>query len=460
VERALGEGAVAVILAAGQGTRMKSKLQKVLHPVAGKPMVEHVLDAIAEARIGRAVLVVGRGADQVHERLGGRVAYVEQSEQLGTGHAVLQTRSLLRGEATAVLVLYGDTPLIRAGTLRALLEVEQAGSPAVTLLTATAADPTGYGRILRDEAGRVRGIVEEAAANAEQRAIREVNAGVYCFRADWLWPHLDRLPLSTKGEYYLTDLIALAVAEGETVETVTLDDGTEAMGINDRVALAEAERIARERVRERLMRSGVTMTDPATCYVDATVEVGQDTVILPNTILRGQTRIGSDCLVGPGTIIEDTIVGERCRLVYSVLEGATVEDDVALGPFCHLRPGAHLARGVEMGNFGEVKKSYLGPGTKMHHFSYIGDATLGANVNVGAGTITCNYNSESKKKSETVVEEEVGLGSDTMLVAPVRVGARSTTGAGSVVTRDIPPDSVAYGVPAVVKRRRAGNGQT
>ncbi|MDA8218310.1 MAG: bifunctional UDP-N-acetylglucosamine diphosphorylase/glucosamine-1-phosphate N-acetyltransferase GlmU [Dehalococcoidales bacterium] len=444
----------AVILAAGQGTRMKSKLQKVLHPVAGKPMVEHVLEAVAEAGVAEAVLVVGRGAAQVYERLGDRVRYVEQGEQLGTGHAALQARATLADRAETILVLCGDTPLIQAATLRALLDVHRSRRPAITMLTARATDPTGYGRIVRDDRGQVRGIVEEASASVEQKAIGEVNSGIYCFRGSWLWSHLDRLEVSPKGEYYLTDLVGMAAAEGEPIEAVVIADPLEAAGINDRVQLAEAERVMRRRVRERLMRAGVTMIDPATCYVDATVAVGRDTVLQPNTTLRGLTVIGEDCEIGPGTLIEDTRVGDRCRIVASVLEGATLEDDVVMGPFSRLRPGAHLAKGVEMGNFGEVKKSYIGPGTKMHHFSYVGDATFGADVNIGAGTITCNYDSETKKKNETVVEDEVGLGSDTMLVAPVRIGARSTTGAGSVVTHDLPADSVAYGVPASVKRTR------
>ncbi|MCL5110450.1 MAG: bifunctional UDP-N-acetylglucosamine diphosphorylase/glucosamine-1-phosphate N-acetyltransferase GlmU [Chloroflexi bacterium] len=444
----------AVVLAAGQGTRMKSKLQKVLHPVAGVPMVEHVLAAVGESGVPRALLVVGREAEQVRRALGARVEYVEQARQLGTGHAVAQARPVLAGQVDTVLVLYGDTPLLRGATLRSLLDLQAGRAPAVTMLTATAADPAGYGRILRDERGRVAGIMEEAVASPEQRQVREINSGVYCFRASWLWPHLERVQLSPKGEYYLTDLIAMAVGEGEEVETVTLAEASEAMGINDRVALAEAERVARSRVRERLMRAGVTFVDPGSCLVDATVAIGQDTVIWPNCLLRGSTRIGADCQIGPGAVIEDSSVGDRSRVVASFLESARVEDDVTLGPFCHLRPGAHLAGGVELGNFAEVKQSYLGPGTKMHHFSYLGDATVGAGVNVGAGTITCNYDSETRTKSRTVVEDEVGLGSDTMLVAPVRIGARSTTGAGSVVTRDLPPDSVAYGVPAVVKRAR------
>lgn len=447
-------GTAAVILAAGQGTRMKSKLQKVLHPVAGRPMVEHVLEAVADAGIARPVLVVGRQSEQVRRHLGDRVDYVEQAQQLGTGHAVLQARHSPAGKAEAVLVLYGDTPLVQGTTLRALLEVHAARRPAITMLTATANDPASYGRIVRDPAGRVAGIVEEAAATPEERAIREINSGVYCFHGPWLWERLEGLLPSPKGEYYLTDLVAVAVREGAGVETLTLGEDTEAMGVNDRVTLAEAERIARRRICERLMREGVTIVDPSTTYVDASVTVGRDTVILPNTHLLGRTRIGADCRVGPGTIVEDSVIGDRCRLLASVLEQAVVEDDVTMGPFCHLRPGAHLARGVEMGNYAEVKKSYLGPGTKMHHFSYIGDATLGANVNIGAGTITCNYDSETGRKSQTIVEDEVGLGSDTMLVAPIRIGARSTTGAGSVVTRDLPPDSVAYGVPAVVKRTR------
>ncbi|MHB1132509.1 MAG: bifunctional UDP-N-acetylglucosamine diphosphorylase/glucosamine-1-phosphate N-acetyltransferase GlmU [Chloroflexota bacterium] len=444
----------AVILAAGQGTRMRSKLQKVLHQVAGKAMVEHVLDALAQTGVARAVLVVGRGAEQVRQALGPRVEYAEQSPQLGTGHAVLQAQPLLAGAVETVLVLYGDTPLLRGETLARLLALHESRRPAVTMLTAVAADPAGYGRVVRDARGRVAGIVEEASASPEQRAIKEINSGVYCFRADWLWPRLGQLEVSPKGEYYLTDLIAVAVGEGEDVETVLLERADEALGINDRVALAQAERVARARVRERLMRSGVTFADPDSCFVDEGVEVGQDTLILPNTLLRGRTRVGADCVLGPGTVIDNTVVGDGCQVIASFLESAVLENGVRMGPFCHLRPGSHLARGVEMGNFGEVKQSYIGPGTRIHHFSYIGDASLGADVNVGAGTITCNYNSETRVKSRTVIEDGVGLGSDTMLVAPVRVGARATTGAGAVVTHDVPPDSVAYGVPAVVKRRR------
>lgn len=454
-------GTAVVVLAAGQGTRMKSKLQKVLHPVCGRAMVEHVLEAVSATEPRRTVLVVGRQADQVRARLGERVEYAQQDEQLGTGHAVLQAKALLQGDEAVqtVLVVYGDTPLLRGETLRQLLELHHQRRPAITMLTVHAKEPAGYGRILRDERGRVRGIVEEASATPEQKRISEINSGVYCFRADWLWSNLSRLSLSPKGEYYLTDLVALAVEQGEGVETSTLPEESEALGVNDRVQLAFVERLMRERILTQLMLSGVTVIDPATTYVEAGVVVGQDTVIHPHTHLRGQTRIGVDCQVGPGTIVEDSTVGDRCRLFASVLEGAMVEDDVVMGPYCHLRPGAHLAKGVEMGNFAEVKMSYLGPGTKMHHFSYVGDATFGADVNVGAGTITCNYDSETKTKNRTIVEDGVGLGSDTMLVAPVRVGARSTTGAGSVVTRDLPPDSVAYGVPATVKRKRRTAGE-
>lgn len=448
------EATVAVVLAAGQGTRMNSSLQKVLHPVAGRPMVEHVLRAVRGAGVASIVLVIGRNGGQVRDRLRNQVVYAEQAEQLGTGHAVRQARAEVGADAATVLVLYGDTPLITAATLSALLSLHRERRPAVTMLTARAENPLGYGRILRDERGRVLGIVEEAVATQAQKALREINSGVYCFRANWLWSRLDDLQVSPKGEYYLTDLVGLAVAEGQAVEALVSDDAGEARGINDRAQLAEAEAILRDRVRRRLMLSGVTMVDPATCYVDDEVEVGRDSVLLPGTILRGRTRIGEECEIGPNTLVEESRIGDRCRVIASFVEEAEVGNDVRLGPFSHLRPGAHLADGVEMGNFGEVKKAYLGPGTRMHHFGYIGDATLGAKVNVGAGTITCNYDSETGTKNVTVVEDDVGLGSDTMLVAPVRVGARSTTGAGSVVTRDIPPDSVAYGVPAVVKRAR------
>jgi len=438
-----------VILAAGQGTRMRSSLPKALHPVAGRPMVYYILDTIAEVTAERPVLVVGYGAEQLRQAVGDRVVYVEQAEQLGTGHALLQARRLLEGRADTVLALYSDMPLLSSGTLRSLLQLHQEGQAPITMLTCRADDPMGFGRILRDGEGRVVGIVEEAVATEEQRRIKEINCGVYCFRADWLWLHLHKLPLSPKGEYYLTDLVAMAIGEGERVEALTAADPTEVLGINDRVHLARAEAIVRRRIREELMLSGVTIIDPPSTYIDALVHIGQDTTIHPHTHIQGDTRIGRDCLIGPNAIIRDSIIGNGCRILASVIEEAILEDEVSVGPFSHLRKGAHLAKGVHVGNFGEVKNSYLGPGTKMGHFSYVGDATVGREVNIGAGTVTCNYDGVAKYR--TIIEDGAFIGSDTMLVAPVRIGAGAKIGAGSVVTHDIPPGSVAYGVPARVK---------
>ena len=441
-----------VILAAGESRRMKSDLPKVLHPLAGRPMISYSVETAAQLGAGKPVLVVGHGLEQVREAVGDAVEYVVQEERLGTGHAVLQARPLLQGRCDTVLVCYGDMPLLAVETLRQLTARQAASGSPVTILTLLARDPRGFGRVVRDAEGRVLGVVEEADCTAEQLAIGELNAGVYCFEASWLWEHLPRLPLSRQGEYYLTDIVGLAVAEGVEVATVTTDDEVQCLGINTRLHLAEAEKAMHQRINRRWMLEGVTLTDPETTYIDATVEIGQDTVIYPNTHLRGQTCIGRQCRIGPNCVLVDTVVGDRCQIRLSVAEQARLEDDVDIGPFAHLRKGAHLARGVHMGNFGEVKNSYLGPGVKMGHFSYVGDATVGAEVNIGAGTITCNY--DGVRKQRTVIEEGAFIGSDTMLVAPVRVGAGAKTGAGSVVTHDVPPGSLVYGVPARVKRRK------
>lgn len=438
-----------VILAAGHGTRMKSEVPKVLHPLAGKPMVQYSVETAAQLTSEKPLLVVGNGADQVRQAGGGQVTYVEQKEQLGTGHAVLQARPLLEGQSETVLVWYADMPFLSADTLTRLLELREERNSPIAMLTVEADDPMGFGRILRDEAGQVVGIVEEAVATDAQKEIRELNCGVYCFDGDWLWPHLVQLPLSPKGEYYLTDLVAMAVAEGQTVEALTISGVTEVLGINDRSHLAQAEAIMRQRINENWMLEGVTLLAPALTFIDATVEIGQDTVIYPNTYLQGATAIGCQCRLGPNTIVRESTIGNGCTIEASVVEGAVLEDSVDIGPFSHLRRGAHLAKGVHVGNFGEVKNSYLGPGTKMGHFSYLGDATVGREVNIGAGTITCNY--DGQRKHRTVIEDGAFIGSDTMLVAPVRVGAGATIGAGSVVTHDIPPGSVAYGVPARVR---------
>lgn len=440
-----------VILAAGQGTRMKSRLPKVLHPVAGRPMVLYSLDAVSGWGESTPVLVVGHGADQVRALLGDRVVYAIQEPQLGTAHAVLQARQALEGRCDTVLVLYADMPLLRGATLRSLVTAHAGQHDPVTMLTCVRGDSMGFGRVLRDSAGSVAAIVEEAHATPEQLAVKELNPGVYCFDAAWLWKHLSQLAPSPKGEYYLTDLVAVAVSEGHRVRGILMPDSVEAFGINTRVHLSYAEAVARQRIREALMLSGVTIVDPASTYIDAGVAVGQDTVLYPNTHLLGSTHIGEDCHIGPNSLLRDTIVGDRCHLLATVAEEAQLENDVSVGPFAHLRKGAYLASGVHMGNFGEVKNSRLGPGTKMGHFSYLGDAQVGPDVNIGAGTITCNF--DGVQKQATIIDEGAFIGSDTMLVAPVKVGKGAKTGAGSVVTHDVEPGSVVYGVPARPRKR-------
>jgi bifunctional UDP-N-acetylglucosamine pyrophosphorylase/glucosamine-1-phosphate N-acetyltransferase len=428
---------------------MRSRRPKVLHSVAGAPMISHVVTAAREIRPDHLVVVVGHGGDEVRAALGEEVLYVEQARQMGTGHAVQQTQQVLEGRTDAVMVLYGDVPLIRPDTLRRMLRHHAATQPAITMLTAHLEDPTGYGRVLRDAGGRVTGIVEDAVASDEQHAINEINVGLYVFDADWLWAHLPRIPVSPTGEYYLTDLVDMAVAERQGVEALTTADSTEVLGINTRAQLASAEAVLRERIRARWLEAGVTMIDPSSTWIDAGVQVGRDTVLFPDTYLQGRTVIGEECVIGPGTLIRDSVVGDRCRILFSVIEEAVLEEDVDVGPFSHLRKGAHLGPGVHIGNFGEIKNSRLGRGVKMGHFSYLGDATVGEGVNIGAGTITCNY--DGTAKHPTIIEDGAFIGSDTMLVAPVTVGAGARTGAGSVVTRDVPPRSLVYGVPARVR---------
>lgn len=442
----------AVILAAGQGTRMKSKLAKVLHPVVGKPMVEYSVSAAAFAGVTNIVLVIGHQGDQVRAALGERVAYVEQAEQRGTGDAVKCAADDLQGQVAHVLVYYADMPLLKPDTLRALVEKHCATDATLTMLTVIADDAMGFGRIVRDVNGKLLRIVEEVEATSQELMIRELNPGVYCFNAAWLWQNLARLkPSPKKGEYYLTDLLEMAVAQGVVVETETIYDASQAIGINTRIHLAKAEQLMRERIRERVMLAGVTLIDPATTFIDDDVSIGQDTVILPNTHLQGNTRVGDNCRIGPNAIVRDSVIGDACTVGPSMIESSVLEDHVDIGPFCHLRPKAYLSRHVHLGNYAEVKNSRLGEGVRMGHFSYAGDADIGAHTNYSAGAITCNYDGE--KKQRTVIGEDVFIGSDTMLVAPLTIGDRAHTGAGTVVIQDVPADTLVIGMPARVVRK-------
>lgn len=435
-----------IILAAGQGTRMKSEKPKVLHQIAGKPMVQYAIDAAHSIGALRPIVVIGHGAEQVTHTLGDRVDYVWQVPQLGTGHAVLQARDKIAPAEDTVLVLYGDTPFISAETLQRLLDTHRRAAAVLSLITFQPQDPALYGRIVRDTQDRVVDIVEYKEATPAQRAIREVNSGIFCYQTGWLLSRLAHLqPHAGHGEYYLTDLVSLAAQEQARIATCACDEA-EVLGINDRAQLAAAERLMRERINTHWMLSGVTLIDPATTYIQAGVVIGPDTVIQPGSHLRGQTTIGRECVIGPQTIVEDSTIGQRVEIVASLVEGAMIEDGVDIGPFSHLRKGAHLCAGVHIGNFAEVKDSTLGPGTKQGHFSYLGNATIGANVNIGAGTITCNY--DGQHKHPTTIGDNTFIGSDTLLVAPVHIGQEARTGAGSVVTHDVADGALVYGVPA------------
>ena len=437
----------AVLLAAGQGTRMKSSLPKVLHPLCGKPMLWHVLEALKSAATEKPVVVIGHGADEVKKYLGDSADCVLQEPQLGTGHAAMQAEALLKGKTDYVIVTYADMPLLRGETFQRLVETQRLNPGPFSLLTVTADDPRGFGRIVRKADGTVAAIVEEYVATPEQQQIKELNVGAYCFKADWFWDALQRIEKNPKkGEYYLTDIVEIAVKDNLPVQAVLHDDFMETIGINTRIHLSEAEAAMRMRINHEHMLNGVSMMDPASTYIEVGVQIGKDTTVMPNTYLHGSTVIGEGNVIGPNTIIRDSKIGNRCKVLSSVLEGAVLEDDVDMGPFARLRKGAHLKSHVHMGNFGEVKDSTLHEGVKMGHFSYIGNANIGANTNIGAGTITCNYDGE--KKHATEIGEDVFIGSDTMLVAPLKLGDGARTGAGAVVTKNVPEDTLVVGMPA------------
>lgn len=438
-------------MAAGEGSRMRSRTPKPLHRICGREMVRYPVDLLWEAGAARVVVVVSPGnRDSMQAALGDSAEYVVQDRPTGTGGAVACCEDLLRDETGPLVVIGADTPLVTVESLEELLERHEAESASMTLLTAQDTGMPDLGRVLESD-GRVQVIVEAAEAAGSPEVMQsEVNAGVYCLDSQWLWQAMPTLSPRGSGETYLTDLARVATSSGDGAFSVLLPDPEEALGVNNRLQLAVAESVMRDRIRERWMLAGVTMMDPGSVYIDAGVQIGMDTVILPNTMLLGRTSIGEDCEIGPNSVIRDSSVGNRCRVTSSALEEANMEDHTDIGPFSHLRPGAYLESGVHIGNYVEVKESRFKAGAVMGHFGYAGDATIGARVNVGAGMITCNY--DGKDKHRTVVEDDAFIGCDTMLVAPVTVGEGSITGAGAVVTRDIPPARLAVGVPATIKR--------
>jgi len=433
----------AVILAAGQGTRMKSKLPKVLHPVAGRPMLSYVVKAASTLGAAPIIPVIGHGAEQVSEALAEeQLTFALQEEQLGTGHALLCAEPSLKDFSGDLLLLCGDVPLLRVATLRELLEHHRSTQASVTILTAQMIDPTGYGRIIRGENG-VERIVEEKDASSSERQVDEINTGIYVFRAPEAFEFLRGLDNSNaQGEYYLTDIVAAARQAGERVEALLIEVAAEAMGINDRVQLAEAGALMRQRINEGHQRAGVTLVDPATTYIDPEVVIGSDTLIHPGVHLRGKTTIGSDCEIEPGVVVTDCCVADRVHLKPgSVLSESSLGDDCAVGPMAHLRPGTVLTGHNKIGNFVETKKAVIGKKSQASHLTYIGDATLGKNVNIGCGTITCNY--DGVNKHQTTIGDDVFVGSDTQFVAPVTIGRGSLIGAGSTITKDVPEDALA-----------------
>ena len=440
------EGWAGIVLAAGNGARMKSRIPKALHPICGKPMLSYPLDLLRSLGVGRIIVVVSpSNRTAIEGLLGDSVDYALQPEPLGTADAVNCALPLLGDACSQVLVQNGDTPLVQPDSIKLLTNRHQEQGNQMTMLTAEGLYAQDMGRVMRDDQGQIAEIVEAKDFTGCAEAPAEVNAGTYCFQLTWLRRNLAELPPSPSGEKYLTALAGLGNT-GAVIDGVSALDPSDAFGVNNRVQLAIAESVQRERIRERWMLAGVTIPDPGSVFIDAGVVIGQDTTILPNTMVQGKTVIGEDCQIGPNSIIQDSNIGDRCRVTASVVEESQVAADVQIGPFSHLRPGASLGEGVYIGNYVEVKNSRLAPGAVSGHFSYLGDAVIGARVNIGAGTITCNY--DGVDKHTTTIGDDAFIGSDTMLVAPVTVGDGAATGAGAVVTKDIPKGRLAVGVPA------------
>jgi len=436
-----------VILAAGLGTRMKSRKAKVLHRAGGKTLVEHVVDtALTFTPAERIFVVVGHQADEVRQAVvTPRIGFIEQKEQKGTGHAVMVGREQLAGLDGYLMVLYGDCPLLRPETLQRLIDIETTGTSAATLLTAEMTDPTGYGRVIRDARGGVAGIVEQKAATPTQCAIREANMGIYCFRADLFWRYAGEIGTDNPaGEYYLTDMAAILNRAGYSVEAMRIDDAREALGINNRVELAEVDGLLRERKLREVMLAGVTVEKPGTVTIDAGVEIGMDTVIEPFAQLLGRTRIGENCRIGTAAIVSDSELADGVEIgPFTLVNGSRLERGVHAGPFARLRVDNHVEAEAHIGNFVELKKTHMGAGAKANHLAYLGDSHVGARSNIGAGTIFCNY--DGVRKHVTTIGEGAFVGSNSTLVAPVEVGEGAYVGAGSVVTKSVPADSLAVG---------------
>ncbi len=436
------EKRLAVVLAAGKGTRMKSELYKVLHTINGISMVEHVLRAVQQSNVERIVTIVGHGAETVRDVLADQSEFALQEEQLGTGHAVLQAKDLLKDEEGSTLVICGDTPLFSAETLNQLFEFHEESKAKGTILTAIAEDPTGYGRVVRQSDKEVSRIVEQKDANEEEQAITEINTGTYVFNNKALFEALDKVGNeNAQGEYYLPDVISIMKEAGDIVKAFTMDNFDEAIGVNDRIALAEATRLMTKRINEKHMRNGVTFVNPTATYIEADVEIGQDTLIESGVSLKGNTKIGSHSTIGSNSEIISSTIADHVEIRQSVLEFANVEENVTVGPFAHLRAKSVLREGTHIGNFVEVKNSVVGKNSKAGHLTYIGDADIGTDVNVGCGTVFVNY--DGKNKFRSTIGNDVFIGSGSNIVAPVTVGDRAIIAAGSTVNSDVPEEALA-----------------
>lgn len=432
----------AVILAAGQGTRMKSKLYKVLHPVCGKPMVQHVIDEISKLHINKMVTIIGHGAEKVKSYIGNKSEYALQEEQLGTAHAVMQAADQLVDKEGITIVICGDTPLITAKTMEALFSQHEQTSASATVLTASAEDPTGYGRIIRNQNGQVERIVEHKDATDEERKVKEINTGTYCFDNKALFAALKNVSNdNAQGEYYLPDVIEILRDQGGTISAFQTESFEETIGVNDRMALSEAERIMRQRINSEHMKNGVTIIDPTNTYISDGVEIGSDTVIYPGTVLEGKTRIGSDCQIGPHSHIHHCNVADHVKIEHSVVEESEIGSGVIIGPYAHIRPQSTILDHAKIGNFVEIKNTTFGQGSKASHLSYIGDAEVGENVNIGCGSITVNY--DGKNKHLTKIADDVFVGCNSNLIAPVAVEKGAYIAAGSTITKDVPSDALA-----------------
>lgn len=432
-----------VILAAGKGTRMKSDVPKVLHEVCGKPMVQYLVDTLCEIGIDEIYMIVGHGAEKVKETVKGPVIFVEQKEQLGTAHAVLQTKELLENKEGTTLVLTGDTPLLTKETIQSMIEHQQRTNAKGVVLTAVQENPTGYGRILRNSSQKtVTSIVEEKDATIEQKAITEVNTGLYCLDNKLLFEGLQNIQNhNVQQEYYLTDIVEVFCKDGHTFDGYVLENEKEALGINSRVQLAEAEAVLRERINTYHMNQGVTMIDPNHTYIDSDVVIGENTIIYPGVVIKGMSVIGKDVVIHSGSEIFHSVIGNGSIIRQSVIHNTHIGEGVQIGPFAHLRPHTVVQNKAKVGNFVELKKSTLGEGSKVNHLSYMGDATVGKNVNIGCGAITVNY--DGKKKSQTVIDDGAFVGCNVNLVAPVTIGKDTIVAAGSTITKDVPDDALA-----------------